>query len=97
MAVRLVVTIEAKPGQGAALAVAYKQRCAECMAEPGCEQFEVFQSAVNPDTLVLLERWTDQAALDAHAQLNTTRPPLAPELRAESTPMREDYEYNRTR
>jgi quinol monooxygenase YgiN len=97
MSVRLVVTIAAKPGQGAALAQAYKQRCLECMEEPGCEQFEVFQSALNPDTLVLLERWTDQAALDVHAQLNTTRPPLMPELRAEAAPMREDYEYNRTR
>jgi quinol monooxygenase YgiN len=97
MSVRLIVTIEAKPGQGAALAAAYKQRCVEVMNEPGCEHFEIFQSAVNPDTLVLLERWADQAALDVHAQLNTTRPPLAPELRAEGVPAREDYEYNRTR
>jgi quinol monooxygenase YgiN len=37
------------------------------MKEPGCEQFEVFQSVVNPDKLALLERWTDQAALDTHA------------------------------
>jgi hypothetical protein len=66
------------------------------MREPGCEQFEVFQSAVNPDKLALLERWTDQAALDAHAQLNSARPPLRPELRVGSGE-REDYEYNRTR
>jgi len=52
---------------------------------------------VNPDKLALLERWKDKAALDAHAQLNTTRPPLPPELRAEGRPEREDYEYNRTR
>jgi quinol monooxygenase YgiN len=44
----------------------------------------------------LLERWTDQAALDAHAKLNATRPPLRPELRKGDTE-REDYEYNRTR
>lgn len=97
MSVRLIVTIQAKPGQGTALAQAYKGRCAEVATEPGCEQFEVFQSALDPDTLVLLERWSDQAALDVHAQLNTTRPPLAPELRADSVPAREDYEYNRTR
>jgi hypothetical protein len=66
------------------------------MKEPGCEQFEAFQSAVNPDKLVLLERWTDQASLDAHARLNSTRPPLLPELRVGKTE-REDYEYNRTR
>jgi quinol monooxygenase YgiN len=59
-------------------------------------QFEVFQSGVNPDKLTLLERWTDQEALDAHARLQKTRPPLRPELRAGTTE-REDYAYNRTR
>jgi quinol monooxygenase YgiN len=96
MAIRLVVTITAAPGKGSQLAQAYKARCAEVMQEPGCEQFEVFQSVVNPDTLTLLERWKDQAALDAHAKVNTTRPPLLPELRVGSGE-REDYEYKRTR
>jgi quinol monooxygenase YgiN len=40
------------------------------MKEPGCEQFEDFQSVVNPDKLALLERWPDQAALDAHVRLH---------------------------
>jgi quinol monooxygenase YgiN len=96
MAIRLVVTITATRGKGSELAQAYKARCAEVMKEPGCEQFEVFQSVVNPDKLVLLERWVDQAALDVHARLNNARPPLLPELRAGS-PEREDYEYNQTR
>jgi len=95
MAVRLVVSITAVPGKGSELAQAFKARCAECMQEPGCEQFEIFQSAVDPDRLALLERWTDQAALDAHAKLNATRPPLRPDLRAGST--REDYTYRLTR
>jgi quinol monooxygenase YgiN len=96
MAVRLVVTITAAPGKGAELAQAYKARCAECMQEPGCEQFEVFQSVVDPDRLALLERWADQAALDTHAKLNATRPALAPGLRA-GAGEREDYTYDRTR
>lgn len=96
MAIRLIVTITAAAGKGSELAQSYRARCAEVMKEPGCEQFEVFQSVVNPDKLALLERWTDQAALDAHARLNSTRPPLLPELRAGKTE-REDYEYNRTR
>ncbi len=96
MAIRLVVTIIAKPGKGSELAQAYRARCAEIMKEPGCEQFEAFQSVVDPDKLVLLERWTDQAALDAHAQLNSSRPPLLPELRTGQVE-REDYQYNRTR
>jgi hypothetical protein len=66
------------------------------MKEPGCEQFEVFQSVVNPDRLVLLERWADQAALAVHAKVNETRPPLPPGLRV-GAGEREDYEYKRTR
>jgi quinol monooxygenase YgiN len=96
MAVRLVVAITAAPGKGGELAQAYKARCDECMSEPGCEQFEVFQSVLNHDNLALLERWSDQAALDAHAKLNATRPAMRPELRAGSGE-REDYEYKRTR
>ena len=96
MAIRLVVTITAAPGKGSELAQVYKARCAEAMKEPGCEQFEIFQGVANPDTLTLLERWTDQAALNVHAKLNRTRPPLRPELRL-GQGEREDYEYNRTR
>ena len=96
MAIRLVVTITAAPGKGSQLARAYEVRCAEVMKEPGCEQFEVFQSVVNSDRLALLERWTDQAALATHARLNSSRPPLSPELRVGSGE-REDYEYSRTR
>lgn len=96
MSVRLVVSIAAAPGKGGELAQAYKARCAEVVKEPGCEQFEVFQSVVNPDRLALLERWSDQAALDTHAKLNSTRPPLRPELRV-GQGEREDYQYKRTR
>jgi len=96
MAIRLVVTITAARGKGSELAQGYKARCADAMKEPGCEQFEIFQSVANPDRLALLERWTDQAALDVHARLNSLRPPLLPELRMGSGE-REDYEYKRTR
>jgi quinol monooxygenase YgiN len=96
MAIRLVVTINAAPGKGSELLQAYRTRCEEAMKEPGCEQFEIFQSGANPDRLALLERWADQAALDAHAELNRTRAPLRPDLRA-GNGEREDYVYHRTR
>lgn len=94
MAVRLVVQINAAPGKGGELAELFRARCAEVMREPGCEQFEVFRSVVNPDKLALLELWTDQAALDVHAKVNTTRPPMPAGLRAGSE--REDYTYSKT-
>ena len=96
MAIRLVVSITAAPGRGAELAQAYRARCTEVMKESGCEQFEVFQSVLNPDRLTLLERWADKAALDAHLKVNQTRPPLPAGLRV-GVGEREDYEYNRTR
>jgi quinol monooxygenase YgiN len=92
MKLRLVVSISAEPGKGNELAAVYRERCADVMQEPGCEQFEVFQSVVNPDKLVLLELWKDQAALDVHAGVNATRAPLPPGLRAPGS-VREDYAY----
>src|ERR1700741_1631716 len=76
MAVRLVVTVNAVSGKGAELAQAMKARCEGSRQDAGCEQFEVFQSVADPDKLVLLELWKDQAALDAHAKLQAQRPPL---------------------
>lgn len=96
MSVRLVVTFTAVPGKGSALAEVYRERCADVMKEPGCEQFEVFQSVLNPDKLALLELWDNQAALDVHAKINATRAPLPEGLRL-GTGDREDYQYNRTR
>ena len=96
MAVRLLVTITAASGKGTELAEVFRTRCADVRQEPGCEQFEVFQSLLDPDKLVLLELWKDQAALDAHAKVNATRAPLPEGLRA-GAGEREDYPYNRTR
>ena len=99
MSVRLVIEINAKPGKGAELLKLQAERCAAVQQEPGCLQFEIFQSGVNPDKLVLLELWQDQAALDVHAAKNASAPPnpAMAELRADGPPAREDYEYNRTR
>lgn len=89
----------AKPGKGTALAQAMADRCRAVQQEPGCQQYEVFQSVLDPDTLVLLELWADQAALDVHAHVNATRPPnpALAALRADGIRPREDYVYNRTR
>jgi quinol monooxygenase YgiN len=99
MAVRLVISMRAKPGKGGELLKVMEERCVEVRKEPGCQQFEIFQSGNDPDTLVLLELWADQAALDVHAGVNASRPadPRMAELRAEGQPGREDYEYNKTR
>jgi len=88
--------MQSPPGKGADLAQAMKARCEISRQDAGCEQFEVFQSVSDPDKLVLLELWKDQAALDAHAKLQAQRPPLPEGLRLGANE-REDYTYNRTR
>ena len=95
MSLRLIISINAAPGKGGELAQALKGRCEEVMSEPGCEQFEVFRSAVDPDRLVLLELWADQAALDAHAKMNATRAPLPAGLRG-APGGRGDYHCSKT-
>lgn len=96
MAVRLVVTITAAPGKGAEFARAFTPRCELSRKDPGCQQFELFQSTENPDKFTLIELWESQAALDNHAKLQAARPPLPEGLRA-GAGEREDYTYNRTR
>ena len=96
---RFVITMYAKPGKGAELARTMADCCRAVQQEPGCQQDESFQSALDPDTLVVLELWTDQAALDAHAQRNATRPPhpALAHLRADGLRPREASLYHRTR
>ena len=38
----------------------------QSLAEPGCLGYETFQSADDANTIVLIERYRDKSALDAH-------------------------------
>ena len=96
MAVRLIINITATPGKGSELAAAYRERCLDVQKEPGCIQFELFQNTLDPDKLVILEHWADEEALAVHSEVNKTRAPINPDLRAGDA-AREDYVYNRTR
>lgn len=95
MSLRLVVTFQALPGKGAEFLQVFKARCDVVTAEePGCIQYEAFQSAHDPDKIVLLEQWESQEALDVHLKLGATRPRIS-EGFAAGPPVREDYEYAR--
>ena len=63
-------------------------RCPEVAAEPGCEQFEVFRSALHPERYVLVEHWASEQALADHHKLRGNPPPPAPGI----TRTREIYE-----
>ena len=82
MSVRIILSITALPGKGTELVQAMAPRLAEVRKEPGGEQYDVFQHTEEPDRLILLERWTDDAALATHAELNRQRPRIGEHLRA---------------
>jgi len=59
----------------------------------GCQQFEVFRSALRPEQWVLLEHWDSQEAKAAHAQaIAGVRPPPTPGVKR----VREEYDYQVT-
>ncbi len=69
MAIWMNVFIEAKEGKGNELAQSYAERCPDIRKEPGCNQFEFYQSIERPDFFILHEEWADEAALDTHRLL----------------------------
>jgi quinol monooxygenase YgiN len=78
----VIVAIDALPGKGTELAKARTAHHDEVRKEPGCEQFDLFQNVENPDRLLLVERWTDEASLAAHSERNRQRPQVGADLRA---------------
>ncbi len=96
MSIRLIITHTAVPGKGNELAKLMKERSLPVQDRPGCIQYEIFQSVLDPDRVVTLEHWKDKESLAAHAKLQLTRPGLPTGFRVDSG-QREDYEYNRTR
>ena len=92
MAIRLVVSMRAQPGKGAEFAGAFLPATKETQKEPGCEQYEIFRSEEDPDKLVLLERWRDQAALDAHMVVLRARTSSPTAGLGEGRPTMERYE-----
>ena len=89
--VRLIVQFTADSAETADKAIAEAtERCKRVQKEPGCVQFEVFRSALDPNKYVLLEQWESKDALAVHAQgMATNPPPRNPNI----TRTREDYEF----
>ncbi len=73
MAVRIIVMMDAVPGKRDDLAEAFTAICPEVQQEPGCQQYELHQSLDQPNRLVLLEKWDDEASLKVHQGLMTER------------------------
>ncbi|MEO9599571.1 putative quinol monooxygenase [Parasphingorhabdus sp.] len=81
-AVGVVATLTVAEGKNADFEAAFSELMAAVRAnEPGNEFYSVFQSKDNPQQYKVLERYVDQAALEAHGKSDHFRasgPKLAP-------------------
>jgi quinol monooxygenase YgiN len=68
MAVRIIVSMTAATGKREALTTAFRALCPSVQQEPGCQQYEFYQSLEGADRFVLLERWDDEETLRIHSE-----------------------------
>jgi quinol monooxygenase YgiN len=68
MAIRLIVSMTAAAGKREALSAAFCDLCPSVQQEPGCQQYEFYQSLEGPDRFVLLEQWDDEESLRVHSE-----------------------------
>ena len=54
------------------------EHCGRSRQEPGCLQFDVFRSVLQPEHYVVLEHWDSEEALDVHRRANPTNPTPRP-------------------
>ena len=64
----VVATIPAKAEAADAIRGALQTLVAATRDEQGCLSYDLYESGAVPGTFVTVERWVDQAALDAHLQ-----------------------------
>ena len=64
----VIATIRAQPGKAAALIAGARSCIAATRKEDGCISYEYVQSTDDPDTLMVVERWTTRDALGAHLE-----------------------------
>ncbi|GAB4065741.1 hypothetical protein GCM10028777_16300 [Angustibacter speluncae] len=62
----VVATIPARPEAVEAVREALRTLAAATRTEDGCLGYDLHESVADPGTFVTVERWTDQASLDAH-------------------------------
>ena len=67
MAVSVIATLTVKDGQADALLAAFDALFEHVAHEPGTEQYVLHRSTTSPNTFFVTERYTDQAAFEAHS------------------------------
>lgn len=62
----VVATFQAKPGSEDTVREALLDVIAQTHAEEGCRTYALHVSTADPAQMVMVERWDDQASLEAH-------------------------------
>lgn len=65
---RLIADVTAKPAHVDAVRAALQRLVEPSRAEAGCLQYDLHEDLEQPGRFVFFERWTDAAALAAHAR-----------------------------
>lgn len=89
--VRKIVRIEAKSGLGAATRAALIELEQATRAEPGCREFLFFQALGSETSFLLIEDFSDNAALDVHMKLPHTQKFFAQDLVASIRPIERSW------
>lgn len=69
----VIGSVVAQPGRLAEALALSREHVERSRREPGCVSHGVHQDAENPQRLVFVEEWKDQAALDAHFRVPESR------------------------
>jgi quinol monooxygenase YgiN len=65
----VVATLPIKPEKAAEFEAIFSELARKVReSEKGCERYELCRSTASPQTFVVVERYADQAALDAHSK-----------------------------
>jgi quinol monooxygenase YgiN len=67
MSLVVIAVLTAKPGMGPQVIDSFREVSPLVHAEPGCELYAAHLEQ-GGDTVVMVERWTTRADLDAHAE-----------------------------
>lgn len=62
----IVANIVAQESHREAVEKALRDAVIDVRSEPGCERYELNRDLSNPNTFVMIERWRDVAAAEAH-------------------------------
>lgn len=84
--IRLNVTVTANPEHLSEVIDGLNRMAAESRREKGCIGYDIYQNTVDPFSLIIVETWADQAALDAHGQTphyKTILPSLRDKMKTE--------------